>query len=215
MELWELNIFKYIYYKYMPKRKIINKNDNNTNSIKKSIKKKKINSVNKVKSVNKVNVSNKVKSVNKIKNSKVNKITKILNNSSSNTNEHFMFNKVLNNALKNKNIFKTNLSAITNKTKFKSADEYQNDFNDIISFRKGLTKKDIDELNMIVYHDENNDGIFSASIAYNFLKTEGTNKNNISLLGLKPVKGNKVFVKDPDQYKGKNVLILDLDLIYG
>ena len=218
MELWELNIINYIYNKYMPKRKLVT--DNNTNSIKKSIKKKKVKSINKnkslnkVKSINKNKSLNKVKSANKIENAKVNKITKILNNSSSNsssTNEHFMFNKVLNNALKNKNIFKTNLSAITNKTKFKSADEYQNDFNDIISFRKGLTKKDVEELNMIVYHDENNDGIFSASIAYNFLKTEGINKNNISLLGLKPNKGNKVFVKDPDQYKGKNVLILDLD----
>ena len=182
----------------MPKRKLAN--DKNNNTIKKSIKKKKVNSINKVKSINKNKNSNKVKninkvisinkvkSVNKINNIKVNKINKILNNSSSNTNENFMFNKVLNNALKNKNIFKTNLTTITNKTKFKSADEYQNDFNDIISFRKGLTKKDVEELNMIVYHDENNDGIFSASIAYHFLKIEGTNKNNISL------KNNKLTI---------------------
>ena len=197
----------------MPKRKLAN--DNNTNSIKKSIKKKK---VNKIKSVNKIENANKVKSVNKVNKIKsVNKIENAIkinkqsNNSSSNTNEHIMFNKILINALKNKNIFKTNLTTISNKAKFKSIEEYQNDFNDIISFRKGLTKKDVEELNMIVYHDENNDGIFSASIAYNFLKTEGINKNNISLLGLKPNKGNKVFVKDPDQYKGKNVLILDLD----
>jgi oligoribonuclease NrnB/cAMP/cGMP phosphodiesterase (DHH superfamily) len=64
---------------------------------------------------------------------------------------------------------------------------------------------------MIVYHDENNDGIFSASIAYHFLQTEGTNKNNISLLGTKPIRSKIPFIKNPEQYKGKNVLILDLD----
>ena len=200
----------------MPKRKLAN--DNNTNSIKKSIKKKKVNkiksankneSLNKVKSINKIN---KIKSANKIENTiKINKINKPSNNSSSNTNEHIMFNKILINALKNKNIFKTNLTTISNKAKFKSIEEYQNDFNDIISFRKGLTKKDIEEINMIVYHDENNDGIFSASIAYHFLKTEGTNKNNISLNGTKPIRSKIPFIKNPEQYKGKNVLILDLD----
>ena len=196
----------------MPKRKLAN---NNTNSIKKSIKKKK---VNKIKSVNKIENANKVKSVNKVNKIKsVNKIENAIkinkqsNNSSSNTNEHIMFNKILINALKNKNIFKTNLTTISNKAKFKSIEEYQNDFNDIISFRKGLTKKDVEELNMIVYHDENNDGIFSASIAYHFLQSEGTNKNNISLLGTKPVRSKIPFIKNPEQYKGKNVLILDLD----
>ena len=229
----------------MPKRKLAN--DNNTNSIKKSIKKKsikkkkinkvksankieslnkikstnKIESLNKVKSSNKVKSANKVESLNKIKSAnkvksitKINKSNKLSNNSSNNsstTNDHVMFNKILINALKNKNIFKTNLTTISNKAKFKSIEEYQNDFNDIISFRKGLTKKDVEELNMIVYHDENNDGIFSASIAYHFLKTEGTNKNNISLLGTKPIRSINPFITNPEQYKGKNVLILDLD----
>ena len=216
----------------MPKRKLAN----NTNSIKKSIKKKKVkknNSIIKVDNVKVDNVKvNKVKvdnvkvdnvkvdnvKVNKVKvdNVKVNKvkvnnITK-KNNNNNNNFKYININNILSNAIKNKNIYKTTpTEQVLSKAKFKTVEEYQADFGDIISFRKNLTKKDVDDIDMIVYHDENNDGMFSAAIAYHYLKNEvGKSSDNIKLLGAKPSKG-KVFVENPEQYNGKNVLIVDLD----
>lgn len=133
-----------------------------------------------------------------------------LTDSNSNSNEEFVFNKILNNSLKNKNIFKASDSKVNSKSKFKTIEEYQSDFDDIISFRKKITKKELENINMIIYHDENNDGFFSAAIAYNYLK-ENTSKNQIQVLGLKPVHGKFVQIKNPDIYKNKNILIVDLD----
>lgn len=122
----------------------------------------------------------------------------------------FIFNKVLNDSLKNTNIFKKINVKLNNKSKFKSVEEYQSDFDDIISFRKKITKKDIDNINMIIYHNENNDGFLSAAIAYHFLKEINMNKK-IELQALKPEHGKIVQIKNPDVYRNKNILILDLD----
>lgn len=175
----------------MPKRKINNtKNNNNIKIIKKT------------KKINK-NLGNKT-------DSEYNSNTNSNSINSSKKNEHFLFNEVLQNSLKNKNIFKTDNHKNYEKSKFKTIEEYQNDFDDIISFRKSLTKKDIANIDLIVYHDENNDGIFSAALAYHYLKS--INKNRvIQLIGLKPTHGKKVFIKNPEIYKNKQILILDLD----
>lgn len=192
----------------MPKRK---KEESETKSIKKS-KVKKNNSVAKVNSkVNgkvKNNVNTKVN--NKVKVNNISKINKINNNN--NSFQYMKINNILSNAIKNKNIYKTTpTEQMLAKAKFKTVEEYQADFDDIISFRKSLTKKDIDDIDMIVYHDENNDGMFSAAIAYHYLKNDvGKSATDIKLLGAKPSKG-KVFVENPEQYNGKNILIVDLD----
>lgn len=123
-------------------------------------------------------------------------------------NEYFLFNKVLDDALKNKNIFKINSKKIYERSKFKTLEDYQNDFDDIISFRKKFSKKEIEDINLIVYNESKNDGVFSASISYHYLKE---NNKNITMIGLKPSKGKKVFIKNPEMYNNKNVLILDLD----
>ena len=175
-----------------------------------------------------------------IKKSKINNENLTNNNSNSNSevisedkksedkkeiNEEFIFNKVLNNSLKNKNIFKKINVKINSKSKFKTNEEYQSDFDDIIAFRKKITKREIEQINMIIYHDENNDGFFSAAIAYNYLNELKINnntsnqknhqqnyqQNQIQIVGLKPVHGKFIQIKNPDIYKNKNILILDLD----
>ena len=197
----------------MPKRKIEDVNKNN-NSIKKSIKKSKLKSNIKLnKSIKKNNVTlninkNIKKSIKKNNVKSNNNVSSNLNNK----NEFIKINNILSNAIKNKNIFKIQPSEKTLAlAKFKTNEEYQADFDDIISFRKSLTKKDIDDIDMIVYHNENNDGMFSAAIAYHYLKHEvGKSANDIKLFPVGPSKG-KVFIQNPDQYNGRNVLIVDLD----
>lgn len=130
------------------------------------------------------------------------------NSTNNKTNDFFLFNKVLHNSLKNKDIFKVDSLKVNYKSKFKTLDEYQNDFDDIISFRKNTTKKYIDDIDLIVYNESKNDGMFAASIAYHFLKNDN---KHIILLGLKPSKGKTVFIQNPERYNNKNILILDLD----
>jgi hypothetical protein len=146
---------------------------------------------------------------------------KILNNNLTNSesneeseindvNAELVFNKILNDSLKNKNILKKGITKINSKSKFKTIEEYQSDFDDIISFRKKITKREIEDINMILYHDENNDGFLSACIAYHYL-TELDPTKNIQLLALKPSHGKVVQIKNPEIYEKKNIIILDLD----
>ena len=87
----------------------------------------------------------------------------------------------------------------------KKKNNYDNTFNDILSFRRKFTKMDLDNIDCIIYHDENSDGMFSAAIAYNYLR-ENSNKK-IELIGEKPGKINFI-----NKIRGKNIIIVDLSL---
>ena len=87
----------------------------------------------------------------------------------------------------------------------KKKNNYDNTFDDILSFRKKFTKTDLDNIECIIYHDENSDGMFSAAIAYNYLR-ENSNKK-IELIGEKPGKINFI-----NKVRGKNIIIVDLSL---
>ena len=115
---------------------------------------------------------------------------------SSEINSEFIFNRILNESLREKDIYKKKINIINPKLKFKTVEEYELDFNDIISFRKKITKREMDDINMIFYHNENNDGMISASIAYNFLKSENPNRI-IYLEGLKPKHGKFLKIDNP------------------
>jgi hypothetical protein len=111
------------------------------------------------------------------------------------------------NNLINKAINKENFKLVkNNKNSKKLYNNYEYSFDDIISFAKKFTKTEINNINTIVYHDENNDGMFSAAIAYHYLK-ENNKNSNILLIGEKP--GKNKFV---NKIKDKNVLILDLSI---
>ena len=81
------------------------------------------------------------------------------------------------------------------------------DFSIPISERKTIS--------VIVFNPNNNDGAFSASIAYNYIN-EKSNKAEINLIGIGEGKGN-ILLKKQKELTGKNILIVDLqynDYIY-
>ena len=112
------------------------------------------------------------------------------------------FNKILYNSVKDKNL-KIKKNTKDNKNKY---NKYEKSFDNIFSFRKLFTRKEIHSIDIIVYHDENNDGMFSATIAYHYLKEANPTKN----IELIPEKPGKFTFKD--KIKDKNIIILDLSL---
>ena len=90
--------------------------------------------------------------------------------------------------------------------------KYQNSFDDIIQFSNKIPDSLKNNIDCIIYHEGNSDGIMSASIAINYLVE---NKHtNISIIPAKPSSGQGFIDYRLKQYedkmKHKNVLILDL-----
>jgi hypothetical protein len=112
------------------------------------------------------------------------------------------FNKILFNSVKDKNL-KVKKNSEENKVSY---NRYEKSFDDIIYFRKSFTKKEIEDIDIIIYHDENNDGMFSTSIAYHYLKENNPDK----IIQLIPEKPGKFTFKN--QIIDKNILILDLSI---
>ena len=121
-------------------------------------------------------------------------------NNNTKTNVNINFNKLLFNAVKDKQ-FKVKKN---NKSSKNSYNLYESSFDDINKFRSSFTKKEVDEIDAIIYHDENNDGMFSAAIVYHYLKEANPDKI-IELITEKP--GKFTF---RDKIVGKNIIILDL-----
>lgn len=119
------------------------------------------------------------------------------------------FDRVLDECLKDRDIFST----MNKNEKKRMNKEYQDSFGEIEAFRKSLTKADIENIDTIVYHDENNDGIFSAVSAYHYYSTTYPNRaDQISLLPMKPQAGmTYINPRDQEKFREKNILILDLD----
>jgi oligoribonuclease NrnB/cAMP/cGMP phosphodiesterase (DHH superfamily) len=92
-------------------------------------------------------------------------------------------------------------------------EEYEKSFDDILEFSKKIStllkKKDI---NCIIFHTENSDGIMSANIALKFLLEN--KKTDIHLIPAKPSSGsgklNYRITQHEESIKNKNILILDL-----
>ncbi len=118
------------------------------------------------------------------------------------------FDRVLDECLKDRDIFTT----MNKNEKKRMNQEYQDSFGEIEAFRKSLTKADIDNVDTIVYHDENNDGVFAAVSAYHYYST--TFPNRVEQISLVPMKPGVSFIqpRDEEKIKDKNILILDLDL---
>ena len=95
-------------------------------------------------------------------------------------NNNTIENKIIN-CVKHCNIFddSSNKSKVNNRyaSKYPTENDYQNSFDDIISFSKSLTKKEMENIDIIMYNQGNNDGMFSAYIPWLFFK-----KNNSSNL---------------------------------
>lgn len=199
-------------------KKIVNKTDSKVN--KKSIKVKTKKEDNKKKDNKKDN--------NKKEEKKYNKKEELsnLDNEDNNENEVNLsdihkesgkidFDKILEKCLKGKDLMSSSLNANEKK---KLNEEYDNSFGEILKFRDNMTKSDIESIDTIVYHNENNDGMFGAAVAYHFyceLYKNNSNKlNNFRLIPDKPKKGFGYMSIHPSQenlYKNRNVLIIDID----
>ncbi len=122
------------------------------------------------------------------------------------------FDKILEKCLKGKDLMSSSLNANEKK---KLNEEYDDSFGEILKFRGNMTKSDIESIDTIVYHNENNDGMFSAAVAYHYyseLFKNNINKlNKIQLVPEKP-KNLVKFLNPMEQarYKDKTILILDL-----
>ena len=97
------------------------------------------------------------------------------------------FDKILEKCLKGKDLMSSSLNANEKK---KLNEEYDNSFGEILKFRDNMTKSDIESIDTIVYHNENNDGMFAAAIAYHFYKELG--KTNITCVPIKPTKTERL-----------------------
>lgn len=100
-------------------------------------------------------------------------------------------------------------------SKYKTEADYQNSFADIIAFQKKYTAKEKKEINFIIYHDENNDGVMSAYIVWTFLTGNGKNSlgEKVVWLPLKPSfseNTDKRIIRQISAMAGKSVIVLDL-----
>lgn len=121
------------------------------------------------------------------------------------------------NCVKNCNIFddSTNKSRVDNryKSRYPTEKDYQDSFDDIISFRNSLTEKERNEIDVIMYNENNNDGMISAYIAWLFYKEHNSNKFPI-FVPAKPSSSNTMLnfrlKKHEPNLKGKTLLIVDI-----
>lgn len=174
-------------------RKNNNNNTNNTNNTKKNN-----NNTNNTKNNNGKN-NNKSKN-NKLKNKK--------NTRKSTTNKsvnRIDFNKLAKEILKKHKV----PPEAESRSIYNTQKDYEASFKGIADFRKKVGLSAIKNIDTVIYHDENHDGMVSAAIAYNFLVNE--NGKNVKFMPLKPGKN----VRNPTDLKDKHVLVLDLDMSYN
>ena len=116
------------------------------------------------------------------------------------------FNGMVKNCVKNKNL--SLHKKAKNINAYQSEGEYQNSFDSVIAFSRRFTREDIQRINVIIYH-ENNDAYFSATIVKHAVEEVGGRIE--SILNIAP---KKMMDLRPLQTKlaGKHVIIVDLNL---
>ena len=125
------------------------------------------------------------------------------------------FNKKVSLCLKDCKLFENNNVNLkdVNQLLFKTNEEYQKSFSDIEEFSKTIKDTDKKKIDAVIYHDQNQDGLFSALVLYQFLVDKKVDVNNVQFIPMKPASGNKAdkrLDKIIDKISGKNVLICDI-----
>jgi len=131
-------------------------------------------------------------------------------------NDQNIENRIMN-CVKDCNIFddSTNKSRVDNrfKSRYPTEKDYQNSFDDIISFSKSLTEKERNSIDAIMYNENNNDGMISAYIAWLYFKENKSNKLPM-FIPAKPSSSNTILnfrlKKHEPNLKGKTLLIVDI-----
>ncbi len=124
------------------------------------------------------------------------------------------FDKILMECLKNNDLL---TSGMNKNEKNRLNKNYENSFQEIMTFRENVSKEDIQQIDTIIFHAENNDGAFSASIAYHYFmtvlyKNDINKQNNFQIIPDKPrSEVKRIQNRNIDKLRGRNVLILDIE----
>ncbi len=198
---------------------ISNNNKTNTNSNNEQ-NKKEAKKIKKVKIVKKVSKVKKEKNNNNKSNSnetdiESNNESNILEKNSESTsklnNNSESFEKKLSDCLKKCNLF----SEVENNKKykngfFKDEEEYQNSFDKIISFSKEITTTQKNNIDVVMFHTNNEDGLMSAYYIFKYFE----NKKELMFIPTKPSSSNTMLNYRLKKYdnimKDKNLIIVDL-----
>ena len=161
---------------------------------------------------------------NNIKKSKKVKINKNTNNGMTdneslsgdvNNSKNDSIDKKIMNCVKDCNIFDDakNQSSNKYKSRYPTEKDYQDSFGDIISFSKSFTKKEMNDIDVIMYNENNNDGMISAYIAWLFFKENNSSKSPL-FIPAKPSSSNNILnmrlKKHEYNLRDKTVLIVDI-----
>ena len=133
------------------------------------------------------------------------------NTNSENTDISESFEKNLSKCLKKCNLF----SQLENNKKYKSGffkneEDYQNSFDKIISFSKNITTKQKNNIDVVMFHTNNEDGLMAAYYIFKYFE----NKKELMFIPTRPSSSNTMFNYRLKKYdnimKDKNLIIVDL-----
>ena len=126
---------------------------------------------------------------------------------SNNNNNKTNFNKILKDCVKDVKLRNGKIKS-GQRYGFDTEKDYQDSFGKLLDFRKKFKDIQLKDIDTIVYHDENNDGMMSAAIVYNFLVND--HDKDISDITFFPTKPNRNFIPNDNYFSDKNIIILDL-----
>jgi hypothetical protein len=193
-----------------------NSNSNNEQNKKEIKKNKKAKTVKIVKEVKKINKSKEVK---KNKNELNSIDTDVESNNELNSqeidtelnNNSESFEKKLSNCLKKCNLF----TEVENNKKYKSGffkneEEYQNSFDKIILFSKEITTTQKNNIDVVMFHTNNEDGLMAAYYIFKYFE----DKKELIFIPTRPSSSNNMLNYRLKKYdhimKDKNIIIVDL-----
>ena len=198
----------------MPAKKIklnnSNINKNNSPKKKRKVVKKKINVPNRI-NLSKKNVSNELFSGN----TEVDETNTELNETTVAEGNDISFDKKLENCIDKCNLFDIKVDSKkryvdTRSTLFQTEEEYQNSFDNILAFSKNVTTKDKENIDVVMFHTENEDGLMSAYTIYKYFE----NKKELNFIPARPSSSNTMLNYRLRKYdnliKDKNLMIVDL-----
>lgn len=135
-----------------------------------------------------------------------------IENNSNNENKNDTFDIKLSKCIEKCNLFEAKNNNIKyKKTGFFSTEkEYQDSFDEIISFSKKITTREKNDIDIVMFHSDNEDGLMSAY--YTFKNYE--DKKELIFIPTKPSSSNTMLNYRLQKYdsilKDKNLLTLDL-----
>lgn len=189
------------------KKNINNTKSNNSNTNNTKSNNTKSNNANK-------NTNNKNTNNNNTNNTKTNKPnenkTNVKNNAVKHNTKHD-FNNIIRNCVKTKTFHKP-VRNQSFRSAFPTEKDYQNSFGEMEALSKVYGDENKQRIDTVIFHKENNDGVFSAYVAWKYITID--NKQPLYLFSAKPShmknRVDTIIEKNASKFRGKNILIADL-----